>query len=270
MKTHLLIVILLISSFKSFSQLKTIYYDADWKKVSNQNLASYYREAYSKNDTLFVTDYYAGGIKQMQGQFADRHGKTKIGWFTYYHNNGVKSSAGFYLSNKEDGEWVSWNSKGIKESEGKYANGLKVGEWLIFDADGVMKQKWQYDERGEITKVKEFKKNGEELNENDTFTMCDQMPQFDKTTDGLFKFLAKNIEYPKYARENNIQGRVVVSFIVDKSGNLSDFQVVKSVNSNLEEEALRVLKLSAPWIPGKHNGNNVCVRFMMPIVFKLN
>jgi periplasmic protein TonB len=101
------------------------------------------------------------------------------------------------------------------------------------------------------------------------YTMVDQMPQFPGGESKLFRFLAQNIRYPAYARENGIMGTVFVTFIVEEDGTLNNIDVVKSPHKSLSEEALRVVQLMPKWIPGKQDGNSVRVRYNLPIHFTL-
>ena len=83
------------------------------------------------------------------------------------------------------------------------------------------------------------------------------------------KFINDNIRYPIPAQEAGIQGRVVIRFVVSKTGEIRDVTVLRSVESSLDKEAVRVIKLMPKWIPGKQNGNSVAVYFTVPVVFKL-
>jgi TonB family protein len=98
-------------------------------------------------------------------------------------------------------------------------------------------------------------------------TYAEQMPE---PTINVPKFLAKNLHYPKAARNENVQGKVVLRFIVDTVGNVSDITVVKSVHPLLDSESVRVVKLLDQWKPGMQNGKAVNVYYTLPIVFKLD
>ena len=86
----------------------------------------------------------------------------------------------------------------------------------------------------------------------------------------LMKFLQTNIRYPKEAQERGIQGRVVVQFVVNKDGSICDEHVVRSVDPQLDAEALRVVRSMPNWEPGKQRGEKVRVRFTLPVTFRLN
>ena len=84
------------------------------------------------------------------------------------------------------------------------------------------------------------------------------------------KFLQKNLHYPPAAIEAHAQGKVFLSFIIEKDGHITDIVVEKGVGYGLDEEAVRVLKLAPAWKPGIQNGHQVRVKFTMPISFQLS
>lgn len=101
------------------------------------------------------------------------------------------------------------------------------------------------------------------------FKSVEQMPQFPGGDEALLKYLASHINYPPMAAENNIQGRVVVQFVVDKTGKVGEVKVIRSVDKDLDREALRVCKSLPKFVPGRQNGQPVSVWFALPITFKL-
>ena len=102
------------------------------------------------------------------------------------------------------------------------------------------------------------------------FTIVEDMPSPVGGMEALFKFIGKNMKYPRMARSQGIEGRVFVQFIVDKQGSLTDLRVVKGIGSGCDEEALRVMRMSPKWNPGKQRGKPVPVRMILPIYFRLN
>ena len=101
------------------------------------------------------------------------------------------------------------------------------------------------------------------------FTAVEQMPQFPGGDAELMKWLSKNIKYPTMAMENNIQGQVIVQFVVTKTGDVGEVKVVRSVDKDLDREAVRVCKSLPKFIPGKMNGQAVNVWYTLPVRFKL-
>lgn len=101
------------------------------------------------------------------------------------------------------------------------------------------------------------------------FQAVEQMPQFPGGEAELLKYIATHIKYPTMAAENNIQGRVVVKFVVKKDGQVGDVVVVRGKDPDLDKEAQRVVKTLPAFIPGKMNGQAVSVWYTLPINFKL-
>jgi protein TonB len=95
------------------------------------------------------------------------------------------------------------------------------------------------------------------------------MPMFSGGQKALMEYLAANVRYPDTMEDTCAQGRVVVSFVVERDGSITEPKVVKSVHSALDEEALRVVNGMPKWIPGSQNGERVRTRYTIPITFKL-
>ena len=111
-----------------------------------------------------------------------------------------------------------------------------------------------------------------EIGEADTsqvFMVVEEGPEFPGGTMALLEYLAKTIKYPQNCRDEKIQGRVLVSFIVEKDGSMTGFEVVKSVHPDLDAEALKVLKAMPAWKPGTQHGEKVRVKFTVPVNFRL-
>ena len=86
----------------------------------------------------------------------------------------------------------------------------------------------------------------------------------------LGKIIGKNLHYPVAAKQNGTQGHVIISFIVERDGSLTDMKVKSGIGSGCDEEALRVMKLSPNWIPGKQGGRPVRVAYSVPISFTIS
>ena len=116
------------------------------------------------------------------------------------------------------------------------------------------------------TSFEELREQAEEESKNKIFDKCDQMPSF---PGNLMTYLSENIKYPVEAQENGIQGRVVVSFVVEKDGSLSDMRVARSVSPELDAEALRVVSSMPKWNPGMNKGKYVRVKYNVPVSFRI-
>ncbi|MBR5037663.1 MAG: energy transducer TonB [Prevotella sp.] len=104
----------------------------------------------------------------------------------------------------------------------------------------------------------------------DVFDVVEEMPQYPGGMQAMLSFLQENVTYPKDAQEKKISGRVLVTFVVEKDGSISNVETVKSVFPSLDEEAVRIVKAMPNWKPGKQNGKVVRVKYTLPISFSLN
>jgi protein TonB len=95
------------------------------------------------------------------------------------------------------------------------------------------------------------------------------MPEFPGGDQALFDFVSKNVVYPEEAKDKEIAGRVLVSFVVEKDGSIGEVKVVQGIGGGCDEEAVRVVKAMPKWKPGKDKGKPVRVSYMMPFTFKL-
>ncbi len=121
-------------------------------------------------------------------------------------------------------------------------------------------------------KIEEYVPIDEEVEEEEAqiFTVVESMPGFPGGEAARIKYLNDNIKYPQMARESGIQGRVFVTFVVEKDGHVTDVRVLRGIGGGCDEEAVRVIKNMPRWNAGKQRGKPVRVQFNMPILFKLN
>ena len=125
---------------------------------------------------------------------------------------------------------------------------------------------------GEVLKAKEeiaAPEPPKPVEENMVVDVVEQMPSCPGGMGALMSCLSQNIKYPVIAAENGVQGRVIVQFVVEKDGSITDVKVAKSVDPSLDKEAARVVKSMPHWIPGKQNGSAVRVKYTVPVTFKL-
>lgn len=109
-----------------------------------------------------------------------------------------------------------------------------------------------------------------EVEEEIPFAIVEDKPTFQgKDANEFTKWVYNNIEYPEIAKENGIQGRVTVQFTIDKDGSVKDVKVLRSVDSSLDKEAVRVIQKSPKWSPGKQRNKPVKVKYTFPIIFQL-
>ncbi|HEY0656527.1 MAG TPA: TonB family protein [Chryseosolibacter sp.] len=107
-------------------------------------------------------------------------------------------------------------------------------------------------------------------NPDEIFTVVEQQPEFAGGYDALAEYLRSNMQYPKMARKMGIEGTVHVSFLVSKTGAISEVKVLRGIMAECDKEAIRVVEKMPAWKPGKQNGHPVHVRLVMPLKFRLN
>ena len=126
-----------------------------------------------------------------------------------------------------------------------------------------------------LIKTKELKfdlietKPSDETNEK-VYQLVEQMPQFPGGDKALVEFIERNLQYPIEQYESSIQGKVIVHFIINSTGKVSNPEILRSLDRGCDKEAIRVIKLLPKFIPGKQNGQNVAVWYTLPVTFKLD
>ena len=161
-----------------------------------------------------------------------------------------------------------------KDEEVKPEDEIKTQDQLNESktAIGTFDVKGNDDANGEVLKAKEVIAQPEppkHEEESKVFDIVEQMPSFPGGPAALMKFLHDNIKYPVVAQENGVQGRVVVAFVVERDGSITDVHIARGVDPSLDKEAVRVLKSMPKWTPGKQNGSAVRVKFNVPVAFRL-
>ena len=202
-----------------------------------------------------VTQYFPNGKIYLTGKF-DGNNKFFV--------NECRDSTGKVLAIDGNGHYIKYSGdfKNALE-EGRVSNGLEDGEWhgrfndtikyVCTYSSGIVKGGTSYDKMGNAY----------------PFTNKEVQPSFKGGIDLFYQFLATYIHYPKVAKENNVQGKVFLTFVIDKDGSLTDLKVARGIGSGCDEEAARVVKLSPPWTPGKLYGIPVRVWYTIPITFSL-
>ena len=114
-------------------------------------------------------------------------------------------------------------------------------------------------------KVNKAQTHKDTTTDDKVYDVCEQMPIFEGGDAALLKYLRENLKYPDNTKDRGVQGRLVIGFIVEKDGSLTDVKVLRPVDIDLDAEVLRLVKGMPKWIPGRHNGQRVRVRYLLPI-----
>ncbi len=182
-------------------------------------------------------------------------------------------STGNVLVEHGTGKWREYNANfTAMDAEGDVVNGLASGQWNGRMNDSVNFEKLFI--KGELiytSKIYKYKQSSYNDNPDSLkiFTVVERMPEFPGGIDGFAKFLGYYIRYPADARQNGTHGRVVLNFVVERDGRLTNLKVYRGIGDGCDEEALRVMKLSPHWNPGMQNGKPVRVAYNIPIAFTI-
>jgi TonB family protein len=266
MKLTLLTTSLIIAfGLSTFAQTQdTTWFNASWRDTTAAN-ASFYRVRVRQSAGWQVTDHYMSGKVQMTGAYSDDSSKIKQGEFIWYDNTGLVLHRASYKDNKENGKETYTYSNKKTMMTGNYKDGQMDGEWIGYYQNGQVAGDVVYDNGKQVSgtfynddgsknkKIKEFIRESE----------------YPGGTAQWLRFLTKTLRYPENAWKNKIEGTVVVQFIVDEEGNPVDLKVIKSVNAELDAEAVRVISGSKDWVPAVYGGRFVKSYKKQPIVFKL-
>lgn len=126
---------------------------------------------------------------------------------------------------------------------------------------------------GEVLKIREVADQPSNINtvsgSNKLSDIVDEMPQFPGGTNGLMVWLSNNVKYPAVAQENGVQGRVIVSCVIERDGSITDVRVVQGIDPSLDKEAVRVVSSMPKWTPAKIKGQPIRVLYRVPVAFRL-
>lgn len=160
-----------------------------------------------------------------------------------------------------------------KDEEVKEEDEIKLDEVQKSDkAVGAFTVEGNDEVGGAVLKAKEeiaAPEPPKHVEEHKIFTVVEQMPMFPGGDGALMGYLSSHINYPTVAAENGVQGRVVVGFVVERDGSITDVQILRGVDPSLDREAMRVVKSMPRWTPGKQNGSAVRVKYQVPVAFRL-
>jgi periplasmic protein TonB len=151
----------------------------------------------------------------------------------------------------------------------------KVVEILtIIDDDVELDEEFEFDssEADDATIIDAVPVIAAEQSEddNEVFVIVEDMPEFPGGEQALRNWISTNVKYPPIAAENGVQGRVFVTFVVDRDGRVINARIARGVDPSLDQEALRVVNGLPPWKPGQQRGKPVRVSYTVPINFQLN
>lgn len=147
---------------------------------------------------------------------------------------------------------------------------LNVVENSVEVANELEFEEFDEEEANEEYVVEEVEEVKEEEVEEEIFEISEDQPEFPGGMEALYKFIGENMKYPETARNQEIQGKVYVAFVVEKNGSIGKVEILRGIGGGCDEEAMRVIKMLPKWKPGMQMGKAVRVRYKLPINFQLN
>lgn len=273
--------------------------EAEW--VYYRIIKDYFLEM----DIYKIFDYYKDGTLQMSGFSKTKDLTARDGEFVYYYKNGNKQKISNYLNSKLIGDEYQWYDNGSKRMEGEYVNNdnnilsqLKVrkywnenGEQMVVDGNGIYEEIFKdYYAKGLLKDgfkhaVWEGKDNnlnitfrenyidgkfisGEKIDNDggkDSYFSIETPPKPKKDMKDFYEFIAKNFKITSKSIRYGIKGKIILNFIIEKDGKITDVKIVKGLGYGLDEEAIRVVSSYENWIPGKQRCRAVRVLYLLPI-----
>lgn len=240
---RLLILLLTLIALQSSAQTDTIYkyFDAKWQPVQKDS-AFFIGKIVKENNSWHRYDFWAKtGVKQFDGFYEEAETKTQNGPTRFFDEKGVLLDSLNYVHGKEMSKYIYYNNHVVKA-------------YAFFDTLGNIIQMEGYDEQGKVIPGYIFQKEAE----------------FPEGVKGWTNYLIKGLttKQPKAYQQGKISGTVVVSFLVDKEGNVAEAQVITSSGyEELDEHALNVIRKSPKWIPAVQYNRKVIYRQKQSLTF---
>jgi TonB family protein len=231
---------------------------------SSQDRATYYRIKTRTDSGWRVSEYWMTGKPQSIENYKDDSLHVRHGESITYSEKGVPVYRADYVNGKADGAETYFYETGQLRASGLQRGGEYEGEWVSYFPSGKLAGKATFRHGKEIA-GSYFHEDGSPNKNVPEFFHESAYPGGGQE---FMRFLNKTFRYPKEAIKNNTQGTVVVQFIVNKDGTVSDLQVIRSVDKYLDEEALRVLRHMSNWEPAMMAGIPMKSYKKQPIVFK--
>lgn len=305
MKLSHLYILFLIFPIYLFAQNeidKTIYFDSTYQKTDEENHFYYMviKEYYAEKDNYTIEEYFKSGKLKKVGTSAEKDTYKYFDFLTNYYENGIVEEKTFYTDGQPLGPYFKWYENGNKQSEGEYikddsASNLKINNF--WDESGIQKAKdgngfyevddgnvflsgniqngfkhgiWEgIDEKLNITFSENYKNgkliSGVSIDENlteRTYKDIQVRPTPKNGITDFYNFVAKNFKVPE---DETANGKIILTFIIDKTGKIKDIEVIRGISEETDAEAVRVLKLYDKWEIAKSRGIDVDARFSLPI-----
>ncbi|OCX50379.1 hypothetical protein BEL04_21580 [Mucilaginibacter sp. PPCGB 2223] len=186
------------------------------------------------------------------------------GKYQYFFPNGKVQSEVNYLNGEYDGKYLSYFETGQLRTDREYTKGKLNGLFLSYYPDGKKKREDHF-KNDKLTEGQCFTHSGADT----SYFPFMVPPEFIGGEKACGKYIRDNLKYPEAAKQNNVTGKVYISFNIDPNGDLVDAEVTRGADPLLDDAALAIVKTMPKWKPGKMDGQPESIKFTLPINFSL-
>ena len=221
-------------------------------------------------------------VTAQEKKTVDKPITVEMGQFEIYDDDGAPMQLKDTVFYADDGSYVKFEtSDGFQPETGEPCKKLTV---TSYNADGTPCNNFfitETERRGDTStySIETFSISGSLFEtlldvatskEDTVYQIAEEMPEFPGGVEALMDYVGRNVKYPEEAKDKEIQGRVFVSFVIEKDGSVNEVKVLRGIGGGCDEEAVRVIKAMPKWTPGKQKGKPVRVNYQIPINFKLD
>ena len=218
--------------------------------------------------------WFENGNKSREGMYVNNK---KVGhWIQYHRMTGGVASEGLYQNGDEHGQWKRYDDQGRLTEELNYNKGIKEGRFVTYDSLGVIKNEGVYKNDDILSQTMQPSMMDESKDHTETMpylAQCKSQTDIEarkKCSDiALITFIQQNLKYPRKARENDLEGRAIVQFVVTKDGSVKDIETLVGLCQPIKDECERIVKRLPKWKPGIQDGEPVNVKYTVPFTFRL-
>lgn len=243
MKNLILIFVgLQLMIWPAYAQQEYSYLDKNRQPTDSANAYYVIVETYRdvSRNAKNIKEMKLDGTVLAESEYSDIENGTRSGRWTKYYENGQLYYSAFYVQGNLHGDLKTYFPSGQLKRQENY----RIGE-MVFG--------------------KCFDEKGKEISYFPYETKAEPMDGMES----LYEYISKNLVYPREARKEKAQGKVMVSFVVDEKGNITEVEAVNSVHPLLDEEAVRIIRMMPKWLPSKVDGTPTKAKNLIPITFKL-
>jgi protein TonB len=232
-------------------------------KITAPENASFYRRSWKQDNLWYLEEYHMNGRINRTASFLEDSLKTLHGLCVGYHSNGYASSENYYDHGLKEGKCRTYFKNGGIAANENYHLGKPYGPQVWYYVNGQQSEKRLYS-ADSLVSIQFFKPDGTADPAGDSTEM---LPEY---IGSLSSFLGANMNYPEAARDREIQGKVLVTFMINEDGSVSDVEIARTSGvKELDDEATRVVSLMGKWKPARQHNRPAESYFTLPVTFRL-